>query len=60
MLLATRTGTDRSSGTARWMAPELHDPELYNITGEEAGRPTKESDVYAMSLTIWEVNRLFF
>jgi hypothetical protein len=37
------------------MAPELLDPDEYNIPDVHAERPTKESDVYALGMTVWEV-----
>jgi hypothetical protein len=37
------------------MAPELIDPDRYEIDEDIAGRPTKESDLYALAITIWEV-----
>jgi hypothetical protein len=37
------------------MAPELLDPERYEIDENTAGSPTKESDLYALAITIWEV-----
>ena len=39
-------------GTTRWMSPELLDPDQY---GPESGRPTKESDCYALGMVIYEV-----
>jgi hypothetical protein len=38
------------------MAPELIDPELYEIPYADANRPTKESDMYALGITAWEVS----
>lgn len=38
-------------GTARWMSPELIDP---NRFGFETGRPTKCSDCYALGMVIYE------
>jgi hypothetical protein len=40
------------------MAPELLDPDRYGIGEDIAGRPTKESDLYALAITIWEVMRI--
>lgn len=40
------------SGTARWMAPELLNPEEY---GFQHCSPSKESDVYALWMVIYEV-----
>jgi serine/threonine protein kinase len=56
-LHATRTSTTTGgAGSLRWMAPELLDPEKYDIPEPDANRPTKESDVYALAITIWEVS----
>jgi serine/threonine protein kinase len=56
VLHATKTATEaRGGGSLRWMAPELLDPEGYGISEVEAGIPTKQSDVYALAMTIWEV-----
>ena len=38
-------------GTYRWMAPELFDG---------VSRPSKESDVYALGMVIYEVRRIAF
>ncbi|KAH9832997.1 kinase-like domain-containing protein, partial [Rhodofomes roseus] len=40
------------ASTARWMAPELHDPDKFGL---EHGNPTKESDVYSFSMVMWEL-----
>jgi hypothetical protein len=39
------------------MAPELLDPDQYVLEVEEKdmGRATKQSDIYALALTTWEV-----
>ena len=39
-------------GTTRWMSPELLDPDQVN---PEDGRPTKESDCYALGMVTYEV-----
>ena len=39
-------------GSTRWMSPELLDPER---SGFGDGRPTKESDCYALGMLIYEV-----
>ena len=39
-------------GTTRWMSPELLDPERF---GSKDGRPTQESDCYALGMVIYEV-----
>ena len=52
---ATHTETitaSEGSGTMRWMSPELLDPEQF---GSKNGRPTKESDCYALGMVILEV-----
>ena len=38
-------------GTARWMGPELIDPQRF---GFKNGRPTKSSDCYALGMVIYE------
>ncbi|KAF9777894.1 kinase-like domain-containing protein [Thelephora terrestris] len=38
-------------GTTRWMSPELFDPSLSSSNG----RPTRESDCYALGMVIYEV-----
>ena len=39
-------------GTIRWMSPELLDPGSF---GSKDGRPTKESDCYALGMVVYEV-----
>ena len=39
-------------GTAQWMSPELHDPDRFAM---KDGRPTTESDCYALGMVIYEV-----
>ena len=39
-------------GTARWMSPELLDPDQFY---PKDGRPTKESDCYALGMVVYEV-----
>ena len=39
------------AGTTRWMSPELLDPDQSN---PKDGRPTKESDCYALGMVIYE------
>lgn len=41
-----------TAGTTRWMSPELLDPDQF---GTKRGRPTKESDSYALGMVILEV-----
>lgn len=38
-------------GTARWMSPELIDPQRFGI---EKTRPTKSSDCYALGMVVYE------
>ena len=42
----------KSAGTTRWMSPELLDPDRF---GSGDGRPTKESDCYALGMVVLEV-----
>lgn len=46
------THTSTHAGSIRWMAPELHDPELFDIDGL---RRTEASDVYAFACVALEV-----
>jgi len=41
-----------AGGTARWMSPELLDPDRFGNGGR---RPTKRSDCYALGMVIYEV-----
>ena len=54
---ASDQSTDMSSwvggGTIPWMSPELLHPESFDL-GMKA-RPTKESDVYALGMVVYEV-----
>ena len=44
-------------GTTRWMAPELLYPEYFGFTGKfEKQLPSKNTDIYAIGMTILEVN----
>jgi len=45
--------TEVSGGTVRWMSPEL----LYPSRFGSNGRPTRESDCYALGMVIYEVGR---
>ena len=38
-------------GAARWMSPELIDPQRFGL---ENGRPTKDSDCYALGMVVYE------
>ena len=49
---ATTTTLPGGSGTLRWMSPELIDPVR---SGAKNGRPTKESDCYALGMVVLEV-----
>ena len=44
-----------SEGTYRWMSPELLDPDGF----DSDGRPTRESDRYALGMVIYEVRCLY-
>lgn len=46
--------TVSSGGTLRWMGPELLDPERFGSNG----RPTCESDCYALGMVVYEVSWL--
>jgi len=48
----TSSSTPKGAGTTRWMSPELLDPDQF---GRGDGRPTKESDCYALGMVILEV-----
>jgi len=48
----TDTTTAMGSGTAQWTSPELLVPENFGL---KESRPTKESDCYALGVTIYEV-----
>jgi len=41
-----------SSGTTRWMSPEILDPDMFGLTDS---RPTQESDCYALGMVVLEV-----
>ena len=49
---AATTTLSEGSGTLRWMSPELLDPVRF---GAKHGRPTKESDCYALGMVVLEV-----
>ena len=44
-----------SCGTTRWMSPELLDM----VHFDSDGLPTRESDCYALGMTVYEVSRFF-
>ena len=48
----TASGSVVARGTTRWMSPELLDPDQFEFCD---GRPTKESDCYALGMVIYEV-----
>ena len=48
----TTSGSTVARGTVRWMSPELLDPDQFESSD---GRPTKESDCYALGMVIYEV-----
>ena len=48
----TTSSSAFTGGTTRWMSPELLHPEQF---GSDYGRPTKESDCYALGMVIYEV-----
>jgi serine/threonine protein kinase len=50
------TGTYKTAGTIRWMAPEILDPEKYGyIKRARRKLPSKSTDIYALGMTILEV-----
>jgi serine/threonine protein kinase len=49
--------TSEGGGTARWMAPELLLPEQFGLP---QSLPSKQSDVYALGMIIYEVSKGFF
>jgi len=46
------SSSSKGGGTTRWMSPELLDPDRFGL---QNGRPTKESDCYALGMVILEV-----
>jgi len=46
--------TDPLGGTTRWMSPELLDPDRFGSDG----LPSRESDSYALGMTVYEVSDL--
>ncbi|KAF9643698.1 kinase-like protein [Thelephora ganbajun] len=42
-------------GSNRWISPELIDPGEFKIPQSEGGRPTRQSDCYALGMVIYEV-----
>ena len=52
----TTAADGKMKGTTRWMAPELLFPDKFGFTGELRKQlPSKETDVYAFGMTIFEV-----
>ena len=50
------TAVGKKLGTIRWMAPELLYPEMFEFTGRlEKQLPSKDTDIYAIGMTILEV-----
>jgi len=47
------TNTSHNAGSIRWMAPELHNPEMFDLTEL---RRTAASDVYAFACVTLEVS----
>jgi serine/threonine protein kinase len=47
----TTTATASLRGTMRWMAPEL----ISADSEDRGGRPTRATDIYALSMVFWEV-----
>ena len=45
------SSSDVRGGTARWMSPELINPQRF---GFESCRPTKRSDCYALGMVVYE------
>ncbi|EMD31965.1 hypothetical protein CERSUDRAFT_59202, partial [Gelatoporia subvermispora B] len=48
----TFTSMTSTTGTTRWAAPEILDPEL---VGRKESKFTSECDIYSLSMTMWEV-----
>ena len=47
----------KMKGTTRWMAPELFFPDRFGFTGKLAKQlPSRETDIYAIGMTILEVS----
>ena len=53
----TTVAADAMKGTTRWMAPELLDHEVFGFIGKLRRQlPSKDTDVYAIGMTILEVS----
>ena len=47
------------AGTLRWMAPEVMYPDKFGFTSEHRKQlPSRSTDIYALGMTILEVNPL--
>ena len=58
---STAAVVGRKQGTIRWMAPELLYPEKFKFTGRfEEELPSKDTDIYAIGMTILEVRTRHF
>lgn len=49
---ASATSTSAHGGALRWLAPEIFDPDSFNL---RSSRPTYASDVYSFATTVIEV-----
>ncbi|TCD69106.1 hypothetical protein EIP91_008748 [Steccherinum ochraceum] len=49
---ASATSTSAHGGALRWLAPEIFDPESFNL---QTSRPTYASDVYSFATTVIEL-----
>ena len=57
----TTVADGKSKGTTRWMAPELLFPEEFGFTGKFTKQlPSKDTDIYAIGMTIFEVSTRSF
>ena len=57
----TTAADGKSRGTTRWMAPELLFPDMFGFTGKFTKQlPSKDTDIYAIGMTIIEVSARFF
>ena len=52
--LSVSSSSFTQGGTHRWMSPELFLPQRFGI---KDGRPTKQSDCYALGMVVYEVLR---
>ena len=57
----TTATVSKKHGTIRWMAPELLYPDMFEFTGRfENQLPSKDTDIYAIGMTILEVSAYSF